>query len=114
MGTISTHVLDTVRGQPGVGILVRLHQKVGEDWEHIADHHTDADGRVKNFMAHVAFPSLQGTYRLTFELASYFAKQEQLAFFPEASIVFAPQDATAHYHVPLLLSNFGYSTYRGS
>ena len=104
---ISTHVLDTSRGRPAAGIRVSLERrKSNSDWESVGTGATDSDGRVKSLLADVT----PGTYRLRFDTASY----SNEGFFPEVIITFQIRDATQHYHVPLLLSPFGYSTYRGS
>ena len=110
MSTVSTHVLDTSRGCPAEGIAVQL-ARVGEPSEHIADGTTDADGRVGDLGPEDLPP---GTYRLTFATAEYFARTGTDAFFPEVSIQFCLADPSAHYHLPVLLSPFTYTTYRGS
>jgi 5-hydroxyisourate hydrolase len=98
---ISTHVLDTAAGHPATGIPVRL-EKGGEQQESGV---TDADGRVR-FGVGVT----PGTYRLVFDTAHYFPE----SFFPEVAVTFTVTAATEHYHVPILLSPFAFSTYRGS
>lgn len=113
MSGITTHVLDTAAGRPAAGVAVKLEVRSGERWVTLAERATDADGRARDLMANGSRLDA-GTYRLTFATGPYFAARGQAAFFPEASIVFEIQDATQHYHVPLLLSPFGYSTYRGS
>lgn len=102
---ITTHVLDTAQGKPASGVPVRLELREPSGWTLVGQGRTDADGRLRTLT-----PSAvrAGTYRLTFDT------QGRSAFFPEVSIVFEVADAAAHYHVPLLLSPFGYSTYRGS
>ncbi|HEV2720731.1 MAG TPA: hydroxyisourate hydrolase [Thermoanaerobaculia bacterium] len=103
MSTITTHVLDTARGRPAAGVPVRLDVRDGEQWREVGRGTTDDDGRLRTL------PSIEaGTYRLVFDTG---ARSE---FFPEVAIVFVVNDASQHYHVPLLLSPFGYSTYRGS
>lgn len=109
MSTVSTHVLDTARGRPGDGIGVRL-RRVDGDGELVASGTTDADGRVAE-LGPDALPA--GTYRLLFDTGAYFARSTTTTFFPEVSVTFAVTDAE-HYHVPLLLSPFAFSTYRGS
>ena len=113
-GSISTHVLDLARGRPAGGVAVRLERRDPKDdarWAEVAAGQTDTDGRV----ALVAGATLAtGTYRLAFELTPYFAAHGTSHFFPEASIVFEVRAAEERYHVPLLLSPHGYSTYRGS
>jgi 5-hydroxyisourate hydrolase len=114
MRAITTHVLDTARGKPAPGVPVSLSVRKGEgEWEAIGQGLTDADGRLKNLVAPDA-PLAEGVYRLTFDVAVYFAAQAVESFYEEVSIVFKVKDAAQHYHVPLLLSPYGYSTYRGS
>jgi 5-hydroxyisourate hydrolase len=108
---ISTHVLDTSRGRPASGVPVALEIRSAEGWRELARGTTDGDGRVRDLLAS---PPASGTYRLTFDLERYFASQGVEGFYPEASIVFIVRDSGQHHHVPLLLSPFGYSTYRGS
>lgn len=114
MSGITTHVLDTAAGRPAAGVAVKLEVRSTErGWVTLAERTTDADGRVRDLTANGSRLDA-GTYRLTFATGPYFAARGQAAFFPEASIVFEVRDAGQHYHVPLLLSPFGYSTYRGS
>lgn len=109
MSTLSTHVLDTAIGKPAAGIRVVLMH----DDKVLGEGITDADGRVKNLL--VASPNLSpGEYRLRFETGAYFGKRERESFYKDISIEFVIRAADEHYHVPLLLSPFGYSTYRGS
>lgn len=108
MKSISTHVLDVARGRPAEGVPVRLEK----DGTVLREAKTDADGRVKDLVPEGQLTT--GTYRLTFDTGAYFAAQKVEGFYPEASILFVVRDAEAHYHVPLLLSPYGYSTYRGS
>ncbi len=103
---ITTHVLDTAQGRPASGIAVRLEHRGAGGWSLVGQGVTDADGRLKTLTQPGKLAA--GTYRITFDTA------QRSAFFPEESIVFAVADSDAHYHVPLLLSPFGYSTYRGS
>lgn len=112
MKSISTHVLDIARGRPAQGVPVVLEKKEGERFDRLKAATTDADGRVKDLVAEGALTA--GTYRITFDTSAYFTAQGVEGFYPEASILFVVRDAEAHYHVPLLLSPFGYSTYRGS
>jgi 5-hydroxyisourate hydrolase len=114
MSGITTHVLDTAAGRPARGVPVRLEvHGAGKGWVTLADRTTDEDGRVNDLIAEGARLD-PGVYRLTFTTGVYFTRQQIATFFPEASVVFEVRDATQHYHVPLLLSPFGYSTYRGS
>jgi 5-hydroxyisourate hydrolase len=112
MRSISTHVLDITRGRPAQRVPVTLERKEGEAYVPVNAGSTDADGRVKELVPEGKLET--GTYRITFDTGAYFAAQGVEGFYPEASIVFVIRDPEAHYHVPLLLSAFGYSTYRGS
>ncbi|MDQ0821293.1 5-hydroxyisourate hydrolase [Arthrobacter sp. V4I6] len=108
---VTTHVLDTGSGRPAAGISVTLHVLDGGRWVQIATGSTDADGRVKDLGPERL---TSGTYRLGFDTGSYFAATETETFFPEVILTFGVDGDQAHYHVPLLLSPFAYSTYRGS
>src|SRR5262245_39419074 len=105
MSGITTHVLDTSRGRPGAGVHVVLERR-GSDTRVVGRATTDADGRAR-----LADIVEVGTYRITFDTSAYFGGE---TFFPEVSIVFEVLDAAQHYHVPLLVSPYGYSTYRGT
>jgi 5-hydroxyisourate hydrolase len=105
--TLSTHVLDAALGWPAAGVAIRLETADGTE---LAEATTDADGRVTGFAADLA----AGTYRLRFATGAYFAATQQAGFYPEVVLTFSIADAQQHYHVPLLLSPFAYSTYRGS
>lgn len=109
MSTLSTHVLDTALGQPAQGIRVTL-ERSGDV---VGSGVTDADGRVRDLHKKDA-PLSEGTYSLTFHVAEYFSKAGGESFFPEIVVSFRVAGGAKHYHVPLLLSPFGYSTYRGS
>jgi 5-hydroxyisourate hydrolase len=112
MKSVSTHVLDISRGRPAEGVPVVLERKEAGGFIELRRAKTDADGRVKDLVAEGQL--IAATYRITFDTGSYFTAQGTEGFYPEASIVFVVRDAAAHYHVPLLLSPYGYSTYRGS
>jgi 5-hydroxyisourate hydrolase len=114
MAGITTHVLDLTFGTParGVGVKLELHS-MDRGWVTLADRVTDDDGRVKDLLAAGAKLDA-GRYRLTFATGPYFASRGQDCFHPEAAITFDVRDGAHHHHVPLLLSPFGYSTYRGS
>jgi 5-hydroxyisourate hydrolase len=112
MKSISTHVLDISKGKPAQGVPVVLERKEGDFFNRLKSASTDADGRVKDLVPEGKL--VAGTYRITFDTSAYFEQCEVEGFYPEASILFVVRDAEAHYHVPLLLSPFGYSTYRGS
>jgi 5-hydroxyisourate hydrolase len=107
--SITTHVLDTAQGKPASGVPVTLELLEPQGWTRLGAGSTDADGRLRTLQP--GGPLRVGTYRLRFDTGAYLG---QGAFFPEVSIVFAVREAEGHYHVPLLLSPFSYSTYRGS
>lgn len=114
MSGITTHVLDTSRGRPASGVAVGLaFESAAGDWKQIGKGTTDNDGRARDLLPD-GFGLVAGVYRLIFETGAYFRRQEIEAFYPEVVIVFTVGDPAQHYHVPLLLSPFGYSTYRGS
>ena len=105
-------MLDISLGKPAAGVPVMLEIAIEETgWRVIGQGLTDSDGRLR--LADDAVLAT-GTYRLTFRVSVYFAAQQRESFYPEVSVIFLVKDATQHYHVPLLLSPFGYSTYRGS
>lgn len=106
---ITTHVLDTAQGRPAAGIRVTLERRDGDAWTAVGDGATDADGRLRTLTP--AGPVTPGTYRIAFDTLSYLGPS---AFFPVVEIQFVVADGAQHFHVPLLLSPFGYSTYRGS
>ena len=108
MSAITTHVLDTSLGQPARNVAVALSNAEGLV---IARGHTDNDGRVRDLLQ---APLQTGRYRISFDVAAYFLESGRPAFYPVVHVDFEVHDATQHYHVPLLLSPFGYSTYRGS
>ena len=114
MSKITTHVLDTARGRPASGVPVRL-ERLEPDTAPapLGSGATDDDGRLRTLLPDDA--SLEaGSYRLHFDTQAYFATQGVTAFYPEVTITFRVRDPSEHHHVPLLLSPFGYSTYRGS
>jgi 5-hydroxyisourate hydrolase len=108
---LSTHVLDLMRGTPAEGLDVVLSRRESDgDWREVSKAVTDADGRVRN----VADEELgAGEYRLSFATRPYFERSGLSAFYPEISVVFALEDPSAHLHLPVLLTAFGYSTYKG-
>ena len=112
MSQLTTHVLDTSMGKPGKMISVMLKEKAGDRWQTIAVGITGEDGRIGNLLApgRILTP---GIYKLVFETGKYFAANDVKGFYPEVEIQFQVDDG-AHYHVPLLINPFGYSTYRGS
>ena len=110
---ISTHVLDTSRGRPAAGVPVVLEAvDSGGSSREIGRHLTDVDGRVRELASAGALGA--GIYRLTFDTGSYYRTIGTESFYPTVSVVFVILDSEQHYHVPLLLSPYGYSTYRGS
>lgn len=113
MPTLSTHVLDAVTGAPAAGLTVALSRPATAQpgsWEVAAQAVTDTEGRVRD-LAPGGLPA--GSYRLTFATGEWFAAAGRAAFYPEVTVTFAVADER-HHHVPLLLSPFAYSTYRGS
>lgn len=108
---LTTHVLDTSLGAPAAGLGVALHRRNGNDWKNLAQGKTDADGRVGDLLAPGQLAP--GVYRLVFDTLAYFKSRKVAAFYPVVEVVFEVSDQR-HHHVPLLLSPFGYSTYRGS
>ena len=114
MSTISTHILDTSRGAPASGVAVSLEaQNTDESWTELSHAWTDTDGRVKPFFL-VDRPIADGTYRLVFDTEPYFSALSVGCFYPQVTVVFNVDDASQHYHVPLLISPYGDATYRGS
>jgi 5-hydroxyisourate hydrolase len=109
--TLSTHVLDTSIGRPASGVGLRLFVEDKGDWRELGHGTTDADGRCKGF---APGPLGAGVYRIVFESGAYFGGKGIRTFYPQVSVHFEITDAGAHYHVPLLVSPWGYSTYRGS
>jgi 5-hydroxyisourate hydrolase len=111
VSAITTHVLDTALGRPAAGIAVRLEAGDGLGWRVLGDGVTDADGRVRELGPDMV---TEGHHRLTFATAAYFAHDGRESFFPEVTVTFTVTDPTQHHHVPILLSPFAFSTYRGS
>lgn len=110
MKSISTHILDIARGKPARGVLVRLDYLSEGEYKFAAEGMTDADGRVRDWK----FEMHKGTWRIRFEVGAYFENLKEAYFYPFVEIVFFVDNPDQHYHVPLLLSPYGYSTYRGS
>ena len=104
--TLSTHVLDTGAGEPATGVAVRLERQHDGGWIEVAAGHTDDDGRLRDWVPVDQWAA--GTYRLVFDTAA------RSAFFPEVAVMFFVAEPSRHHHVPLLLSPYGYTTYRGS
>ena len=113
MSGITTHVLDLSSGLPARAVAVRLEIHRDRGWLAFGDRVTDDDGRVRDFIAPGARVD-PGLYRLTFRTGDYFRAQGTPAFHPEVAVSFEITDPSRHYHVPLLISPFGYTTYRGS
>ena len=108
MSPITTHVLDTARGAPAAGVPVTRERVPG--WDEVGSGRTGDDGRI----AELGSPEAPGAYRLRFDTGAYFEAAGTRAFFPEVTVQFIVERPEEHHHVPLLLSPFGYSTYRGS
>jgi 5-hydroxyisourate hydrolase len=110
---ITTHVLDTSRGVPAAHLKVVLEVRSSSDeWKEIAQRTTDNNGRISDLLPEATRPGA-GVYRLIFHTAEYFDLHKTDSFYPYVSVVFEISDPSMHYHVPLLLNPFGYSTYRG-
>jgi len=108
--SISTHVLDTMRGTPAAGLAVALHRHEPDgDWKEVASTVTDSEGRVRN----LSEDDLEAAeYRLEFDTRPYFERSGLSVFYPSVAVVFSYEGG--HLHVPLLLSAFGYTTYKGT
>jgi 5-hydroxyisourate hydrolase len=113
MSGITTHVLDTARGRPAAGVPVTLEVKGEGGWRVVGRGETDADGRLRDLLPEGSALAA-GDYRLTFDAGAYLAAAGAEGFYTEVSVSFVVRDPAAHYHVPLLLSPYGYTTYRGS
>jgi 5-hydroxyisourate hydrolase len=112
--TISTHVLDTALGKPASGVRVMLERVIQHgEGDVIGAGVTDDEGRARNLLTG-GKPLAEGVYRLRFDTDGYFARDGRQTFFPDVTITFRVGPALQHYHVPVLLSPFGYTTYRGS
>lgn len=109
MSTISSHVLDTSTGKPGKGIEAILFVSQDNGWKEISKNKTNDDGRISDF----GIDAGKGIYKMRFESGKYFSEKNLVRFYPYTEIVFEVEDGQ-HYHIPLLLSPFGYTTYRGS
>ncbi len=108
---VTTHVLDAVAGRPAAGVAAQLEARTPDGWSMIAMGTTDDDGRIADLGPVDLDP---GTYRITFATGAYFRSTETNTFYPEVVLAFTLDDPDAHYHVPLLLSPYAFSTYRGS
>ncbi|MBG6084648.1 hydroxyisourate hydrolase [Zhihengliuella flava] len=108
---ITTHVLDTGTGRPASGVRATLERRSASGWQEVASGTTDGDGRISQ----LGPASVEaGTYRITFDTGAYFGTSGTETFFPEVVLSFVVADVEQHYHVPLLISPFAYSSYRGS
>lgn len=114
MRRISTHILDTAQGAPARNVPVRLErQESSGDWRLVGSARTDQDGRCGQLLPEGEAVAA-GIYRLTFDTASYYAAQKIEGLYPLVQITFAAKQGEVHFHIPLLLSPHGYTTYRGS
>jgi 5-hydroxyisourate hydrolase len=111
MSGISTHILDLALGRPATGVTVRLERDENGVWKELSRGETDADGRIKNALPS---PLSAGRYRFGFETGAYFRSQGHNCFHPYIEITFEVEDPAQKCHVPLLISPYSYSTYRGS
>ena len=112
MSQLTTHILDTTHGKPAAGVLIVLYQQQDADWKEIVRGITNQDGRITDWLPkEERLPA--GQYKLKFETEAYFKQFMMTSFYPYVEINFYISDGS-HYHVPLLLNPFGYSTYRGS
>ena len=113
MSGITTHVLDTALGRPAAGVQVELEFREQTSWRRLASGATDSEGRLRALLPEGAALAA-GEYRLVFDTEDYFARQHSTSFYKRITVEFTVAADGTHYHVPLLLSPFGYSTYRGS
>ena len=115
MSQITTHVLNTSTGKPANELAIRLEQKIATGWQALAQDETNSDGRIATLLAD-DYVLTAGDYRMTFDTKSYFDRRRESYFYPYVEIVFSITDSELndHFHIPLLLSPYGYSTYRGS
>jgi len=113
MSQITTHVLDTTRGRPAQDLPIELFLKAGEGWTKLSGGETNADGRISDLLSDDVKLSA-GIYRMNFDTNKYFESKGEVGFYPYVDIVFELDSNGQHYHIPLLLTAYGYSTYRGS
>jgi len=113
MSGISTHVLDTSIGRPagGLSVVLEIESSAGA-WKEVARRISDLDGRIADLLAPGSLA--EGTYRMTFDTEAYFRSRNVQGFYPNITVVFQVRDAAQHHHIPVLLTPYGYSTYRGS
>lgn len=112
MSQLTTHILDTTKGKPAQGVSIILYQQENNSWRELVKGITNADGRIPNLLQKETILEA-GIYKMKFEVMAYFESAGISSFYPFVEIVFAIT-TKEHYHIPLLLSPFGYSTYRGS
>lgn len=112
MSQITTHILDTTQGKPAPGVIIVLYQGGNDEWKEMARSVTNSDGRIPDLLPG-SLVLQKGIYKMRFETKDYFDKAQVKTFYPYVEIVFEISNE-AHYHIPLLLNPFGYSTYRGS
>lgn len=113
MSQITSHILNTTLGKPAAGVLIVLYRQTNDDdWEEIVRGITNQDGRIADWLPKDEVLDT-GNYKLKFETGDYFKQLQLPSFYPFVEIVFSITDGS-HYHVPLLLNPYGYSTYRGS
>ncbi|MBI4369461.1 MAG: hydroxyisourate hydrolase [Elusimicrobia bacterium] len=113
MSPITTHVLDTARGKPAKGVPIVLEFQSNGAWKKLAQKTTNANGRISDLIPKSTVLKA-GLYRMTFDTASYFRQKNRERFYPSVMVIFEIKNPGEHFHIPLLLSPFGYSTYRGS
>jgi len=112
-GPITVHVLDTVLGKPAPGLAVVLERRSDPGWKELARGRTDDSGRIDGLLE-PGTPLPAGIYRITYQTGDYFARRKVTTFYPEVQVIFEVREPNAHHHLPLLLSPYGYTTYRGS
>ena len=112
MNTLSTHILDTANGHPAAGVELTLERADGDSWQHVGQATTNDDGRVGDLLDGAELSA--GSWRLRFDIGAYFTARGQECFYDQVDVAFRVTDGGGHYHVPLLASPWGYSTYRGS
>lgn len=110
---LSVHVLSLQDGLPSPGVNVTLEKQHGKNWDLLNNGMTNEQGRITEFYPEGKALD-QGTYRVTFKTGEWFKKQQTASFFPEVPVIFAVDGSVSHYHIPLLLSPYGFSTYRGN
>jgi 5-hydroxyisourate hydrolase len=109
---LTTHVLDTASGRPAAGLQISLEKMLMGSFQPVSSGVTNSDGRLDESLVGELWGS--GVYRIRFETGAYFAARKESCFYPHVEVVFEVRNPEEHHHVPLLLSPFGYSTYRGS